>query len=1344
MSGKTYLRNQNFFKRDYFEALKYILPDYLYEDDVSGTPKSNDIVDLIINSHIDVADNFSSVLNVSTLESFDSISPYFIKQNELTNITTQSFQDKILTYLNTKFENFESQSEFSEYVEQTLLPSINLNNPDYSVFSSLGTVGDIHQYLITNLSWLYFLNTSGPSYNPSSFAKDLLVSSLFLGKPVKTNDGINGLSEYLWKNASGAYYPSALFASGTRSDLSGTQQLDKLKTWNDVIYSPLFSDISDFRVKDKFEIYQQNSLKSLNKVEDGPFARLIRALSFFAFDLSNQSEQISTLYDIDDCPDEYLPLIAQLIGWDLFGDDPQRWRLQIRNAVPIYKAIGTKKSVQNTINTVFPKNSFPIEGRITELWESYVPYLIYYALATESSYFKSYDTWTPSLANSMGIYQYSTSSMDDNIKLAVDKIILETIIQFPDNFPINSWLQEFKSVFTYRGRDYDIPPFEEYPYYVNTELDADMVTFIADRLACFGVREEFAVQVSGYITDNALRKDDEPRLNSWLIFTSGYNPPPNLEILINNLNDNRFDYASLWSGKSSHFKVVLEASEFDFTKNTLNDTDSADAVQFISQAVAKTAPAHSIPLISLEVSADPDNLSILESSCLPHIYFDKQEIDTLAGNNTFASGIFLNTYKRGINTDGNVIGRSATESLVSPELINVSSIGSVSRNTARRRSYEKIMPFHGYYDRTGFNMPVGFDMASGLSGIPLGLIPSSLSYAPVSSHINLPAIWAQCEGLNSDNTYYEYDVSNTQSIRGQSANFQANTDRTTDRGQLPGVYAAMHRISENKKYLNSLIDISESTSALENYLKDLKDNLSSTAIEDDATETQLLAEIARIEALLDGDYRSYTASSTNANALGYTFPTAVSDYYNFEFGRDLHRLYHIYHENFGWHRLSPDIQEQDGANLFSHTFGPLLYNHNFEKLGSVTSLIASSFANPPKISVTSTAFTGTGSFATSALSSTVYVSSTSSYVNSAISERTSSGVIDGVELILTSRTEDDSSFSILRIPGDQRAFYEDPFLYDRTLVLMRSGVGAATRLRFDLSKYNEPSNHPLTNNFLSPEHEFKVSLSSLVSRDSGTTLGGRRVGVWIHTKPEDNKMWTFTPQGNWVQHDQFISRDEMLNVYSHTSLSPSRPHDPQSTNTSSNLQCLNQAEVNRDSPIIGLGPEDFDFFEVHFNTRNRNIILPRAYQNSYGHIHRMDQEYVIEVFLSPGSQPDEFMLLDEVRVQDLTMKKLSEIFAAGTKSDPLCIIDDLKRACLEYRVELSKQDLFDVFKHFNNIAGKNAATAYASRDKAKTETIMESEGGSRIDYRYVNDLADVVYVTALSNNIGINTITFDI
>ena len=1337
MSGKSYLRNQNFFKRNYFEALKYILPGYLYEDDVSGTPRSEDPVETIINSHIDVADNISSILYVSAVENsnysgiqtLQGFAPYFVKQNELTKITTQEFEDKILTYLGRNFRDYENSEDFSEYVENTVLPAITLNNPDSGVFSSIGDSSAIHNYLITNLSWMYFLNTSGESYDPSSYVKGLIVSSLYDGVRVNLNDCINGLTEHLWRNGSGAYYPSALFASGERSDLSGTQQLEKLKTWNDVIYSPLHSDSSDFRVRDKFQTYVDSSLKSTNKIESGPFARLIRALSFFAYDSDNESEEISTLYDIDDCPDDYLPLVAQLIGWDLFGNDPNRWRLQLRNAVSIYKTIGTKRSVQNTINTIFPKDTFPIEGRLTELWESYVPYLIYYALATESSVFKDFETWNPDLANQMGVLKYSTSSMDTNIRLAVDKILYDVVNTFPDSFPIDVWKSEFDLTFNYRGRDFEIPPFEEYPYYVNVELDQPMIRFITDRLVCFGVREEFALDVSSYITSNAITGDDEPRLGSWLIFTSGYNSPPNLDRLLRNVTDTKIDYASLWSGKSSHFKLVLQASEFDFTKENLDEVDSGDAVVFASKAVGKSAPAHAIPLVTLEVSAEPDVLGF-ESSCLPHVYLDSVEIDQAGGNNIFASGIFLNSYKRGINTDGNVIGRSATESLVSPELLGVSSIGAVSRNTARRRSYEKVMPFNGYYDRTGFNMPVSFDMASGLSGIPLGLVPSSLTYTPVSSHVNLPDIWAQCEGLRSVNSYYEYDVSNTQNVRGQSANFQANTDRTTDRGQLPGVYAAMHRIAERQKDLKSLIDLSGASSSLQSYLDDLNEGLNDP---DTASGLLpfLLSETQRVQALLDGDFRSYTTSATNDGSAGYTFPASVNDYYYFEFGRDLHRLFHTYHENFQWHRLSPDVQEQGGANIFSHTFGPLLYNHDFNELGSVTGLVASSFASPPKISASSAPFVGAGSFVASAASS-MYLDAF---------ERVSSGIVEGVELVLTSGTETDSSFSIIRVPGSQKATFEDPFLFDKTLLLMRSGAGAATRIRFDLSKYEANSEHPISNNFLSPEHDFRVTLSSLISQDSGLTVGGKRVGIWIHTKPENGQMWSFTPTGQWVQHDQRVSRQNLLNSYAHTKLLDLRPNDPQTTSATENYTCLSQTTTYRNSPIIGLSEDDFDEFSVTFDTRNRDILLPYQYQKDYNQLHRLDQNYVIEVFMAPGNQPDDFMLVDKVTVQDLTMKRLSEIFAAGTKSDPLCVLDDLKRGCLEYRVELSKKDLFDVFKHFNNLAGKSSATAYASRDKAKTETIMESEGGSRIDYRYVNDLASTVYVTL---NLGINSITFDI
>lgn len=774
MSGKTYLRNENYFKRNYYEALKYILPSYLYVDDTEETPKSEDISDLIINSHIDIAQDFSSLIYISAIPDtlysnigdLSGIANFFIKQNELTNITTKIFEDKILRYFTKRFEDFENEEEFSQYLEDTLLPAITLNNPDTNYFEDLGESSAIHNYLINNLSWLYFLNTSGDPYSPSAAVKDLIATKIYRGQTVKLVDSMKALSEYIWKNSLTEYYPSSIFVSGTRSDLSGTQQLDKLKTWMDIVYSPLFSDNSDFKVRDKFEDYIDSNIKATSKIEDGPFARLIRALSFLAFDISNETEMLTTLYDIDDCPDDYLPLMAQLIGWDLFGSDPQRWRVQLRNAVTIYKQVGTKKAVQSSVNNVFPKDSFPIESRITELWESYVPYLLYYCLATESEYFEKYENWNSDLANSMNVGSFA-KDLDTNIRLAVDRIIFETAARFPERFPISTWIAQTQSTFNYRDRDYGVPPFEEYPYYVNVELNQPMVEFMTDRLVCFGVSQDFALQFSSFVTENALNVDDEIRAGSWLIFTSGYNSPPNLDSIIANINNKNINYASLWSGKSSHFKLMLSATEFDFTKTDLRDTDSRDAIGVVSKALRTAAPAHAIPLLTLEVSDDPDQFNFSED-CLPLVSLPREEIDVAAGNNTFASGIFLNTYKRGINTAGAPIGRSATESLVSPELIGVSSIGDVPRNTSRRRNYAKIMPFEGYYDRTGFNMPIpdqNYPTADG-DFLPLGLNVSSNEYVPVGSHLNVADVYKQCENLNSKNVYNGVSVSSTYPIRG--------------------------------------------------------------------------------------------------------------------------------------------------------------------------------------------------------------------------------------------------------------------------------------------------------------------------------------------------------------------------------------------------------------------------------------------------------------------------------------------------------------------------------------------------------------------------------------------------
>ena len=148
--------------------------------------------------------------------------------------------------------------------------------------------------------------------------------------------------------------------------------------------------------------------------------------------------------------------MAELIGWDLFGTEPDRWRLQLRNAVDIYQIAGTKRSIQLAINTLLPKDQFGIDTYISELYESYVPYLIYYALATVSEYFKSLNTWNQSIANSMSVSGYSTTSIDENIKLVVDHILYQTHERF--NTKLGDFPNQEKG-FTYRGRKFPIPPF---------------------------------------------------------------------------------------------------------------------------------------------------------------------------------------------------------------------------------------------------------------------------------------------------------------------------------------------------------------------------------------------------------------------------------------------------------------------------------------------------------------------------------------------------------------------------------------------------------------------------------------------------------------------------------------------------------------------------------------------------------------------------------------------------------------------------------------------------------------------------------------------------------------------
>ena len=189
-------------------------------------------------------------------------------------------------------------------------------------------------------------------------------------------------------------------------------------------------------------------------------------------------------------------------------------------------------------------------------------------------------------------------------------------------------------------------------------------------------------------------------------------------------------------------------------------------------------------------------------------------------------------------------------------------------------------------------------------------------------------------------------------------------------------------------------------------------------------------------------------------------------------------------------------------------------------------------------------------------------------------------------------------------------------------------------------------------------------------------------------------------------------------------------------------ECLGKIDIDPVvSPVARVNREDFTKINVSFNTINRNLELPREYRESHELVHRKNQKYVIEVFLVPNGDEEKFLLLDTVEIQNMTLKKLSEIFVNGKYQNPLCNLDYLVGNCQENRVDLSPEELMKIFKFFNDISGKNSKTGLASRNKNETATIMGAEGGSKLDYRYRTEFFNV---SKVSSTLLINNITIDI
>lgn len=1322
MSNRKYITDgKKYSSRNFSEIVELLIPAFYLEDDITNFGKAYDILDTVIESHLNIAANINTIINVKDgnlfkdITTFNGIAPFFIKQNENLEKSPYDFYKEVLLRDGVRLDDFQSSSTFKDYLDNTLLRKIRTDllpvNP-----TSPPTPPEFatHDEMIQALGWFYFLNSgTADSVQPSSIVSDYIVKNIFAGQGFTLADGINCLTEYLWRNSRFHSFIPSIFLPGTTTYTSGTQQLEKLKTINTILYSNEYFNKFDTRIYEAFNEYEQLNYYSKELLSNGPFWKLLKAYSFSFADIQNETDKLKTLYDLQDCPDDLLPELAYLIGWDLLGSDPDKWRVQLYNAVDIYKKTGTKQSIQAAINAVFTEGVVEITSDILELWESYIPFLIFYALATESYLFKGYDTWTREIANDLSVDKYDLANFETNIRLGVDRILLNLFNKFPTlfklgnkPFPRNS--ENFQ--FNYRGRNYPIPPFEEIPYYLSCEITRPFVDSLVDELICFGVTSDFATKIGNYILRNTITSTySYQEENGWLMFTSSLELPTNFDSLLSILGDQKEKYLSLWNGKSSHYQLTFRASDFDFTKFTY-EADSKQVILIAARAAKAFSPAHAIANFKVTADSEDDYTTNTDSLFNYLLYDYKGSLSEGPESQVISNFENLGVDFLGSEIEFSSLGRNRYDSLTLPAYSGNLEVN--GRNTFRRRNYRSSLEINSYYDRSGNNQPIFFDSAiSGLSRqeedalLPMGYIPSALSYysslvaTDCSSLVS--SIHPSLDRCNfvTDASFFGYDSSATLKCRGYGSldDILSGARNPVDRSNLDPFMYLIYKIESIKLELEAQKQVEDNQ---ELYQEDLL-------------------------------WKNVSGSIANTLFSCNTLLSSLDSYRNYPFGQKIHRLFNLYTSSFNYHPTQKYSDSLDKSNILIHCFGNIIKNGEFSGKGSKGiqyNLFASSLDSAIKLTATSIYFSGDEAQYGPTLAthpSSLVVVSPSEYQETV--EIVNSSIAESIDLIHTSGGSSYNEFTLYDLLRPT-----DSYAYRNPLIKMKS-VDGLPRLRFTIQgspgteQYGSYRDH-----FLHPDHEFKLKLKGLAALDDGSLLADSQLGVWIHTKSENTKhSWHYNNQGEWELIDiNDINKDLVLERLTHRITFDT----PDISASSIITRCREEFTVEVDRSVPELLEAYYSEKEITFNTLNKcmSMRVPDSYFKDKGQAHRFDQSYVIEVFMIPTiSNVDKFMLLDSISLRDETLWDHTRL-----ELDPDLLHTMTHPLCSSKKLDLTPDDIRTIFQFYNTIAGKGLSEGPLSRDSTKSDYANAPEGtpggGGRLSYR----LNPAWLTTSFSNTTG--------
>lgn len=683
---------QEHFKANYIEIIKRIVPDYYEETEYNLFGQEEDLQYRVLGSILYLANNVSSLigrpttynLQVSSFSGNESYVPYFVPFNNLTDVSPTTYETYVLKPLGKTFGSFTSKGEFSDFLLTSALPHTEFNRISAhfaqqfsaTVDPNITTASSVSNTLIDKLGWAYLLNTSGSivdsnSVGVSSFLYSSIMDNIYYGKRLKTSDGVKNLFKWMYTNAKGGgsdwstvtnsflpipfSSPSSTYTSALGKPVnfyaSGGQLVSALETLVGVWVNEDDPNSLYFR-----DIVNASLLGfNVNRMENaGPMSKMLKALAYGFYDVQTSVRDIQYLLDIEQCPEEFLQYLGRYLGWTFFSDDPDKWRDQLRQAIYLYKAKGTKRAIANAINMVIPSSVYnpvaPVSG-LQELWESYVPNLLYYAIKTETligrdnqEYLKFKQGWNQALASSgipMAVTNYDPTDPDKNIRFAVDAV-LELLNEEYGYLDIGGipyketdfWKaqeargdeQQRYRGYQYRDATLRIPPWEESRFYQNCAVGPNMDMFIRsvssilsreyDRAGC-GVTPSAANTVAKYISSSVSIKNQDGILepgwganNAFKFMTSSLQLPYNYKEVIKEGDLESMSVFDYWNSKSSEVHSKLHLSSIDFSSNDFTDLSKTKmgrkGIPAVVEVFRQFAPFHTLNKVFVGSSITDD------------------------------------------------------------------------------------------------------------------------------------------------------------------------------------------------------------------------------------------------------------------------------------------------------------------------------------------------------------------------------------------------------------------------------------------------------------------------------------------------------------------------------------------------------------------------------------------------------------------------------------------------------------------------------------------------------------------------------------------------------------------